>query len=95
MSQYSELQKQIQELTKQAEAIRLSEKAEAITKIKSLIAQHGITPVEIAHNTSKGNVSPPKYRDPNSSATWSGRGRAPQWVVPYRDADTLEQILIK
>ncbi|SAL81581.1 histone family protein nucleoid-structuring protein H-NS [Caballeronia arvi] len=23
----------------------------------------------------------PKYRDPVSGATWSGRGRAPQWIV--------------
>jgi DNA-binding protein H-NS len=23
----------------------------------------------------------PKYRDPDTGATWSGRGRAPQWIV--------------
>jgi DNA-binding protein H-NS len=23
----------------------------------------------------------PKYRDPDSGATWSGRGRAPQWIA--------------
>lgn len=95
MSRYSDLQKQIQELTKQAEAIRQTEKAEAISKIKSLIAEHGITAPEIFHKNNKGNVSPPKYRDPNSAATWGGRGRAPHWAVPYRDAGTLAQILIK
>lgn len=23
----------------------------------------------------------PKYRDPETGATWSGRGRAPHWIV--------------
>ncbi|GJH26952.1 H-NS family nucleoid-associated regulatory protein [Caballeronia novacaledonica] len=23
----------------------------------------------------------PKYRDPDTGATWGGRGRAPQWIV--------------
>lgn len=28
---------------------------------------------------------PAKYRDPKSGATWSGRGRAPHWVVDAAD----------
>ncbi|NLD67768.1 MAG: H-NS histone family protein [Limnobacter sp.] len=24
---------------------------------------------------------PPKYRDPETGATWSGRGRTPRWIV--------------
>lgn len=25
-------------------------------------------------------VIPPKYRDPNTGATWTGRGKAPRWI---------------
>jgi DNA-binding protein H-NS len=28
---------------------------------------------------------PAKYRDPKSGATWSGRGRAPEWLVSAKD----------
>ncbi|PMS15259.1 histidine biosynthesis protein [Trinickia dabaoshanensis] len=28
---------------------------------------------------------PAKYRDPNSGATWSGRGRAPAWMANAKD----------
>lgn len=28
---------------------------------------------------------PPKYRDPKSGATWSGRGRAPAWLAGAKD----------
>lgn len=29
----------------------------------------------------KGKKVPPKYRDPQTGATWTGRGRTPRWVV--------------
>lgn len=31
----------------------------------------------------------PKYRDPESGATWSGRGRAPAWLAGARDRSKL------
>lgn len=37
----------------------------------------------------------PKYRHPQTNQTWSGRGRAPQWVNDLRGAgSTLEDLLI-
>ncbi|HDR9318636.1 TPA: H-NS histone family protein [Burkholderia vietnamiensis] len=35
---------------------------------------------------------PPKYRDPKSGATWSGRGRAPAWLAGVKD---LSKFLIE
>ena len=35
---------------------------------------------------------PPKYRDPKSGATWSGRGRAPAWLTGAKD---LSEFLIQ
>ncbi|MEM5389494.1 H-NS family nucleoid-associated regulatory protein [Paraburkholderia phymatum] len=31
----------------------------------------------------------PKYRDPGSGATWSGRGRAPAWLAGAKDRSTF------
>lgn len=42
-----------------------------------------------ASNKRNGNYvkgpQPPKYRDPVSGATWSGRGRAPAWLASAKD----------
>jgi DNA-binding protein H-NS len=32
---------------------------------------------------------PAKYRDPMSGATWSGRGRAPEWLTSAKDRSTF------
>lgn len=31
----------------------------------------------------------PKYRDPETGATWSGRGRAPAWLADVKDRTTF------
>jgi DNA-binding protein H-NS len=33
----------------------------------------------------KRQPAPPMYRDPQTGATWSGRGRAPNWIGENRD----------
>jgi DNA-binding protein H-NS len=33
----------------------------------------------------KPTPQPPLYRDPNTGATWSGRGRAPHWLDGHTD----------
>jgi DNA-binding protein H-NS len=37
--------------------------------------------------SARGNTKPvaPKYADPKSGATWSGRGRAPAWIKDVKD----------
>jgi DNA-binding protein H-NS len=34
--------------------------------------------------TAKGHM-PPKYRDPATGRTWSGRGHEPHWMAGHRD----------
>ncbi|MDP1329472.1 H-NS family nucleoid-associated regulatory protein, partial [Klebsiella pneumoniae] len=36
------------------------------------------------------SIVPPKYRDPKTGATWSGRGRAPAWIGKNRDRFLIE-----
>jgi DNA-binding protein H-NS len=46
------------------------------------------TAVTKAKGTSKGQpkgAQPPKYLDPKSGATWSGRGPAPAWLATVKD----------
>ena len=35
--------------------------------------------------TAKQAPRPPMYRDPKTGETWSGRGRAPNWIEGNRD----------
>jgi len=44
----------------------------------------------------KGQKFPPKYRDPKSGLTWSGRGRAPGWIVEHEaQGGKRDDLLIK
>lgn len=88
MSTLAELVKQRQALDAQIEQVRQNELAEAIGKVKALVAEHGLTAQDIfggskrsakAAGTSKNPVAP-KYRDAATGQTWTGRGKAPKWI---------------
>ncbi|MCX7660857.1 H-NS histone family protein [Caldimonas sp.] len=87
MSTLQELLAQKAELEKKIEAARKQELAEAMAQIKSLMAQYGITVADLAGKGSTGKSSAgkgvkvaPKYRNPATGETWTGRGRQPKWV---------------
>ena len=64
-----------------------SQRSEAIATIRTLMAQHGLTAADLAAKpaTAKGARSgskvAAKYRDPQSGATWTGRGLKPKWLA--------------
>jgi DNA-binding protein H-NS len=66
------------------EAARKAENAEAIAQVKALIAEHGLTQKDVFGGAKRGRKASgsvaPKYKDPISGATWSGRGKAPKWI---------------
>lgn len=37
-----------------------------------------------------GAKNPPKYRDPETGKTWSGRGRRPDWINAVDDISVFE-----
>lgn len=85
MPTYKELVQQIEKLQKQAEDARKKELNEVITDLKAKIKQYGLTASDLGlgrgkASAGKSNVKP-KYRDPKTGATWSGRGRAPKWLA--------------
>ncbi|HGO6074956.1 TPA: H-NS family nucleoid-associated regulatory protein [Burkholderia cepacia] len=86
MATYLELKAQADALAQQAEEARLAEQDTIITTMREQIAQYGITPDQLfgrrrASVPSARGPLPPKYRDPKTGATWSGRGKAPSWIA--------------
>lgn len=56
-----------------------------VKEIQAKIAQFGLMPSDVfpGFNFSrkrKESTAAPKYRDPASGATWTGRGKAPAWI---------------
>lgn len=86
MPTYAELQLQIVELERQAQAIRRSEISAVIADIKAKMAEYGITLTDLGGRSAgpllrpKGIVAA-KYRNPATGETWSGRGKHPKWLA--------------
>jgi len=66
-----------------------SKKALEAEKVKAELEgtalKYGFTMKDLFGDKDKGKVAP-KYRDPKSGLTWTGRGRAPLWM-PKRRSD--------
>ena len=88
MSKYQELLSKIDTLKAQAEEERKKEIADVVANIKQKMAQYDLSPsdrgcsgAKAGKSSSKGKGSvAPKYRDPATGKTWTGRGRAPKWI---------------
>lgn len=74
--------KRVKALEAEAAAALAAEKGDVVIEVKRLIAAYGLTARDLFGKRRKrtGPV-PAKYCDPASGATWSGRGRAPAWIV--------------
>jgi DNA-binding protein H-NS len=85
---YEELQAKIADLQAQAEQVRREERQQAIDMAKTMISTYDITARDLGLDKAPkvktgpkpGNKVSPKYRDPASGATWSGRGKTPRWI---------------
>ncbi|MEX3968751.1 H-NS histone family protein [Paraburkholderia sp. EG286B] len=98
MATFRELKAQMAALEAQATAARAAEFEEVLADIRAKVADYGFTERDIfgrrrgMRATSSAGVAPAKYRDPRSGATWSGRGRAPNWI---KDAKNRDRYLIR
>jgi len=85
---YEELQAKIADLQAQAARVKEEEKEQAIGMARTMISAYGITAKDLGLDKAPkvktgpkpGNKVSPKYRDPASGATWSGRGKTPRWI---------------
>jgi DNA-binding protein H-NS len=84
MTTVAQLLAQKAALEAQIEAARKAENAEAIAQVKALIAEHGLTQLDVFGGAKRGRKASgsgaAKYKDPISGNTWSGRGKAPKWI---------------
>jgi len=82
---YKDLLAQREALEQQIAAARKTEVADAVQKIKGLIEAFGLTQDDVfpaakqKQKRETGSVAP-KYRDPATGQTWSGRGKPPNWI---------------
>jgi len=86
MSSLKDLLAQRAALEKQIEEAARSERADAVAKVKSLMAEHGLSMADLgARGPSKsarpgGSKVAAKYRNSATGDTWSGRGLRPNWL---------------
>ncbi|MBS2132095.1 H-NS histone family protein (plasmid) [Burkholderia thailandensis] len=82
----------LRELLKQREALeaRIQQekdigRGKALQTIRGLMAEFDIHVSDLGGNRKRGpqKITPPapKYRDPLSGATWTGRGKPPRWIA--------------
>lgn len=75
-------------LEREIDETRKREKAEAIAKVKTLMAQYGLTASDLSAkggttksaSGGKGSKVAVKYRNTATGDTWSGRGLQPKWL---------------
>lgn len=89
MSKLKELLTQAAELEKAIAEARKSETAQALATVRGLVEEFGLSPDQVFPSLRTKRVGTrkevaPKYRDPLTGATWTGRGKAPVWI---RDRD--------
>jgi len=102
------IQREIARLQKRADALQQKQRAPAVTQILRTMREFGLTPEDIAAAFGKKNraqttrktaavkrPTAPKYRDPATGATWTGRGKPPRWIAAADQAGSgREQFLI-
>ena len=93
MATLQELMAQKEALERQIDQTRSEARAEAIDKVRALMAEYGLTVADLGGKTSgklarKTKTKAPgsgakvaaKYRNASTGETWSGRGLQPRWL---------------
>lgn len=86
MSALQDLLDQKKALDQQISALRTAERDEAISKVRALMAEHGLTAIDLQASASTkgakaGKKVAAKYQDPQTGSTWTGRGLKPRWLT--------------
>lgn len=80
---YKELLAQRDALEQQIAAARKAEVANAVQEIRGLIEAFGLTAEDVFSSAKPKRLTSsvaPKYRDPVTGQTWTGRGKPPIWI---------------
>lgn len=98
MTTLAAINKKIDQLKKQADAIVQAGRREAVAKARDLIEKFALTAddlglgkaakrgrISVAKKASSTAAGTPKYKDPTTGKTWTGVGRAPAWIAAAKD----------
>jgi DNA-binding protein H-NS len=90
MADLKQLLAQKAALDKQIEEVKRDQREQAITQVRELMAQYGLSMADLqakgagkrtaAKRSSGSGKVAAKYRNPDSGETWSGRGLQPRWM---------------
>lgn len=87
MTQLADLLRHQAALTREIEEFRQADRGRAIDEIRRLMAEYRLSPKDVvgrAVQTKPADgkiVVAVKYRDPETCATWTGRGLTPRWLA--------------
>ena len=85
MATLQDLLAQKEALEKEIESTKKHHRADAIAKVRALMAEYGLTAADLAgkagtkSGVKTGKVAV-KYRNAATGDTWSGRGLQPKWL---------------
>jgi DNA-binding protein H-NS len=89
MSSLQELLAQRAEIEKKIIDVQREERADAIGKVRALLAEFGLTAADISGKAPTARASSAakptgkvaiKYRNASTAETWTGRGLQPKWL---------------
>jgi DNA-binding protein H-NS len=87
MTTLADLIAQRDSLNTQIAQLQQQDRLVAIAQIRELMTQFGLTGDDVSGGSKKapspsaGKKVAPKYLDPVSGKTWTGRGVAPSWIA--------------
>ena len=98
------LEKEMAKIQKKIQSLQAKQRKPKIAAIVRSMREYDITPEEIAaafnrkpagrtaaaprKTSATKRVIAPKYRHPETQATWTGRGKAPRWITEAEAAGT-------
>lgn len=89
MATYQELVAQKAAIDAQIEEARKAEVSAAVAEVKRLVGEHGLTATDCGFGAPAAKKASSKvavkYRGQNGEA-WTGRGKAPAWIVAHESA---------
>lgn len=94
MTTYKELLQQRNSLDAQIQEARNRELSDATAKARALVAEFGLTSEDVfgkrkAVSSRAGTKVAPKYRNPSTGETWTGRGKPPKWIADVNREEYL------
>lgn len=93
MSTYKELLQKREQLEQQIKDARNQELTAAVEKVRALVSEYSLTsddvfpPARGKKPGTAGSKVAPKYKNPETGDTWTGRGKAPKWIASAEDRE--------